>query len=113
VSGNISYVVGTLSTSPKTTSLQIAKFTTDPYLVTRQFLGQITLGLCYDGFLGEDDNLFTETSDEGSSTVTKNVLPLGDKYGVQINLKNTTTARDVSTDHNLYIDCIELVPHRY
>gem|GEM_PF-5765780 len=110
VSGVIGGNTPKVSTFPAPTP---ATFTLDPYLVTRQLVASgVELALCYDGFLGSSDKLFTEDSAAGSTTVTKTELPLGGKYGMQIQIKNTTTARDATTDHNLYIDCIELVPHR-
>lgn len=110
VKGSLKYILGVLSNAPQIKSYTIPTFTTDANLVTRQYITTITLGLCYDGFLASDDKLYTETT--SGTTTTKTELTLGGKYGVQLILQNATTARNSDYDHNLYIDCIELVPHR-
>lgn len=74
-------------------------FSLDEYAVTRKKMAEgIELGICYDDFLGESDfidgNWFSK------------------RYGFSIMLTNTTNLESNMQDHNLYIDCIELVPHK-
>lgn len=78
----------------------------DPYAVTKVKVGTIDLGACWNGFLGMTENLY-EDEDNITSTDLFN-----EKYGVKITIRNTASVSATDVDKNLYIDCIELVPHR-
>lgn len=86
-------------------NLTVPAFKIDPYAVTRVKIARLSdLDICFDGFLSEDEYLYTDPDDlSGTDSMNK-------KYGVKIQLRNTTSIIDKATDHNLYIDCIELVP---
>lgn len=90
-----------------TKSYQMSTFDLDAKAVTRIKVAEaLELEPSFNGFLSGSDYLYSETS-----TGVKTDL-FSKKYGFFITLTNATNLRDETTDHNLYIDCIELVPHR-
>ena len=81
-------------------------FPLDPRAVTKVKVAEnVPLELCYDGFLLDNEPLYTNPDD----VVTSDLY--AQKYGVKITINNRTSMSQ-DLDHNLYIDCIELVPHR-
>jgi hypothetical protein len=81
-------------------------FTLDPYAVMRvKVADNIVLDPAWDGFLQPNDLLYTNEED-----ITGTDL-FGKKYGLNVTITNRTTLSNQNTDHNLYIDSIELVPH--
>ncbi len=85
----------------------IVDFKVDPYAVTRVRVAEnLNLGVCFDGFLQDSEYLYTEDVYYAKKDL------LGQKYGFSLTLKNSTRLAEMELDHNLYIDCIELVPHK-
>lgn len=105
VNGNIRYCIVN-NQKLQINTQKITDFTIDPYAVTRIKVAEnLNLGVCFDGFLKESEYLYT-----ADGYVQYDLL--AQKYGFWIMLKNSTDISDKESDHNLYIDCIELVPHK-
>ena len=86
-------------------NVRTGNFDIDPRAVTKVKVGTIDLGACFHGFLGSNEALYEDEEDvTGSDLMNK-------KYGVKLTIQNRST-NATEFDRNLYIDCIELVPHR-
>lgn len=81
-------------------------FNIDPFWVTRVKIAELDLGVCFLGFMNNNDFLFENQENPNNSDY------LNKKYGLKLQLRNTAGVLDTTKDHNLYIDCIELVPRR-
>lgn len=101
VQATITYSVLNDSKAVDSKTLSVDAFEIDPRAVTRIKVACLPdLEICYDGFLADDEDLYNPFG----------VDHFGKKYGVKILLRNTSSVLDVTKDHNLYIDCIELIP---
>ena len=86
-------------------NVRTGNFDIDPRAVTKVKVGTIDLGACFHGFLGSNEALYEDEEDvTGTDLMNK-------KYGVKLTIQNRST-NATEFDRNLYIDCIELVPHR-
>ena len=86
-------------------NVRTGNFDIDPRAVTKVKVGTIDLGACFHGFLDSNEALYEDEEDvTGSDLMNK-------KYGVKLTIQNRST-NATEFDRNLYIDCIELVPHR-
>ena len=78
-------------------------FNLDPNAVTKvKVASAIEVAPCWYGFLDDIESLYETESESWFQR----------KYGVQIEIRNDTKLAETDKDHNLYIDRIELVPHR-
>ncbi|MGI6219069.1 MAG: fasciclin domain-containing protein [Bacteroidaceae bacterium] len=80
-------------------------FPVDARAVTKVKVGTINLGACWSGFMSASDDLYTDATNITGSDL------FNSKYGVKITVQNRSSSNG-EYDRNLYIDCIELVPHR-
>lgn len=109
VGGSITYseasIASDVSEAIVSRMIQIPPFQVDPYTATRVKIAELPeLFICYDGFMKPDEYLYSDPENPIVSDY------INKKYGLKIHLRNTESILDNTKDHDLYIDCIELIP---
>lgn len=93
------------STTLSSTSIRTDNFPLDPYAVTKVKVATIDLAACWYGFMSNGESLYTDEDNISSSDL------FNSKYGLKITIQNRSS-NSTEYDRNIYVDCIELVPHR-
>lgn len=108
VRATITYSYVGVSGSITSRNINVAPFEIDPRAVTRVKIAELPeLGVCYAGFLGNQEYLYEDENNVRATDL------INKKYGLKLQLTNAATrVNDPNVDHNLYIDCLELVPRR-